>query len=241
MPIFDAHMHVGDFGPMMNVGIDTPGIAQLMREHDIDGGVVFAPDNAMTAECLESLPGVYGLVWSNPKAPGYLEEAARYLEHPRFRGIKLHPTLDGFHPNDPSVHPLMKLLRQHDLPVLIHCGHPVFSLPWSIEELIVEFPDVKVVLGHMGHGNVIYINGAIDVAVRNPNVYLETSGMPMHTKILEAVERVGPDRVMFGSDIPFHHPQVEIDRVLLAGLSPELLERVLSTNGRALFLGSLGD
>jgi predicted TIM-barrel fold metal-dependent hydrolase len=51
------------------------------------------------------------------------------------------------------------------------------------------------------------------------------------------VERVGPDRVMFGSDIPFHHPQVEIDRVLLAGLSPELLERVLSTNARALFLG----
>ena len=124
--------------------------------------------------------------------------------------------------------------------MLIHCGHPVYSLPWSIEELIVEFPHVKVVLGHMGHGNVIYINGAIDVAERNANVYLETSGMPMPTKIKEAVERVGPDRVLFGSDIPFHHPQVEIDRVRLAGLAPELLERVLSANGRALFLGEGG-
>ena len=45
----------------------------------------------------------------------------------------------------------------------------------------------------MGHGNVVYINGSIDVALRNPNVYLETSGMPMHTKIREAYERVGGD------------------------------------------------
>ena len=104
-------------------------------------------------------------------------------------------------------------------------------------DTLLEFPTVKVILGHMGHCNVVYINGAIDVAERNANVYLETSGMPMPTKIREAVERVGPDRVLFGSDIPFHHPKIEIDRVHLSGLSPELVERVLSTNARALFLG----
>ena len=38
----------------------------------------------------------------------------------------------------------------------------------------------------------------IDIAARNPNVYLETSGMPMHTKIREAYERVGETRVLFG-------------------------------------------
>jgi predicted TIM-barrel fold metal-dependent hydrolase len=46
--------------------------------------------------------------------------------------------------------------------------------------------------------------------------------------------------VLFGSDIPFHHPKVEIDRVRLAGLAREVLERVLSSNGRALFLGEGG-
>jgi predicted TIM-barrel fold metal-dependent hydrolase len=221
---------------MMNVGVDTAGLAELMRDHEIDGGVVFAPDVTLVQHAMDAIAGLYGLVWANPKLAGYVEETARLLDDPRFRGIKLHPTLDGFHPNDPSIHPLMELLAERDLPVLIHCGHPVYSLPWSIEELIVAFPHVKVILGHMGHCNVIYINGAIDVAARNANVYLETSGMPMHTKIKEAVERVGPDRVMFGSDIPFHHPKVEIDRVRLAGLTPELLERVLSTNARALFL-----
>ena len=105
--------------------------------------------------------------------------------------MKLHPLLDGYHPNDPVVHPLYELLIERDVPVLIHCGHPIFTLPWSIEEACVAFPLAKVILGHMGHGNIVYINGSIDVAARNPNVYLETSGMPMHTKIKEAVERVG--------------------------------------------------
>ncbi|MFQ5427165.1 MAG: amidohydrolase family protein, partial [Gaiellales bacterium] len=120
---------------------------------------------------------------------------------------------------------------------LIHCGHPIFTLPWSIEELIRRYPDARIILGHMGHGNIIYINAAIDVAERNPNVYLETSGMPMHTKIREAVERVGPTRVMYGSDAPFHHPQVEITKVRLSGLPPDLVHRVLSANGPRLFLG----
>ena len=51
------------------------------------------------------------------------------------------------------------------------------------------------------------------MAARNPNVYLETSGMPMHTKIREAVDRIGADRVMYCSDAPFHHPRVEMEKV----------------------------
>ena len=121
--------------------------------------------------------------------------------------------------------------------MLVHCGHPIFTLPWSIEEAVVAFPELRLVLGHMGHGNIVYINASIDVAARNPNVYLETSGMPMHTKIREAVERIGADRVMYGSDAPFHHPRVEMEKVRVSGLSTELVERVLGTSARALFLG----
>jgi len=78
---------------------------------------------------------------------------------------------------------------------------------------------------------------AIDVAARNPNVFLETSGMPMHAKIVEAVERVGPDRVLYGSDAPFHHPAVELTKVRVSGLPQDLADRVLGENGRRLFFG----
>ena len=61
--------------------------------------------------------------------------------------------------------------------------------------------------------------------------------MPMHTKIKEAADRVGPERVLYGSDAPFHHPAVEILRVQVSGLEPGELNQVLSTNARSLFLG----
>jgi len=234
--IFDAHTHVGDF-PLFNVSLDRDGLAGLMEEHGYSGCVVFHPDNAMVAQTVGSLPGTHGLVWANPRMPGFLEEALDWLESDLFVGVKLHPLLDGYHPAEPVVHPLYERLADRGLPVLVHCGHPIFTLPWSIEEAVLPHPELKVVLGHMGHGNIVYINAAIDVAVRRPNTWLETSGMPMHTKIREAVERVGQDRVMYGSDAPFHHPRVEIEKVRVSGLPPDLVERVLGENARRLFLG----
>ena len=234
--IFDAHMHVGEF-PLFDVRLDRDGLIELMAAHRIDSCLVFHPDNEYVRGVVESVPGAYGLVWANPRLPGYLESALELIEHPRFLGVKLHPLLDGYHPNDPIVHPLAALLAERGLPVLVHCGHPIFTLPWSIEELARSFPTLRVVLGHMGHGNIVYINASIDVAERNPHVYLETSGMPMHTKIREAVRRAGADRVLYGSDAPFHHPEVEIRKVELSGLEPDLVERVLNRNGRLLFFG----
>lgn len=236
--IVDSHMHVGEF-PLFGVSLDRDGLVAEMREHGVDAGLVFHPDNDLVRSVIADTPGVYGLVWANPRRPDAASETARFLDETgsRFRGVKLHPLLDGYHPDEPAVHPIIELLIERELPALIHCGHPIFTLPWSIEELIVRYPAARIILGHMGHGNIVYINAAIDVAARHPNVYLETSGMPMHAKIREAVERVGPDRVLYGSDTPFHHPSVELTKVRVSGLPPDLTDRVLGENGRRLFFG----
>jgi len=233
--VFDPHMHIGDF-PAFGVSLDRDGLIALMEESGIDDVIVFHPDNAQTQTVVESSPHVYGLAWINPRVPGYVDETRHYLDHPRFLGVKLHPLLDGYLPADPSIDPVMELLGERSMPVLLHTGHPIFSLPWSIEDLAVKFPQNAVVMGHMGHGNIVYINAAIDIAARRPNVYLETSGMPMHTKVREAVERLGPERVMYGSDAPFHHPSVELLKVKLSGLPEQLIDRITDDTARDLFL-----
>jgi predicted TIM-barrel fold metal-dependent hydrolase len=233
---FDAHMHLGPLGAQYGVSLDAAGLVSAMRDSGIEAGALFSQDNEAVRDVVDSVAGVYGLVWANPRAPAFLQQAREYLGHPGFVGIKLHPIRDGFHPNDLAVHPLMELAIELDVPVLIHSGHPIFSLPWIIEELVVGFPEAKVILAHMGHGNVVYINASIDVGRRNPNVYLETAGMPMHTKIRDAIDVLGPTRVLYGSGMPAYHPQVEMDKVRLSGLSDELVDRVLDKNARALFL-----
>lgn len=236
MPITDAHMHVGDF-PTFGVMLDESGLDRYLAANGIDAGMVFHQDNAMVRRVVQDIPAAYGLYWANPKNPGCVEELREYLDDPKFRGVKLHPLMDGFHPDDPRVWPIIELLIERDLPALIHCGHPIFSLPWSIEELIIRYPEAKIILGHMGHGNVVYIDASIAVAERHPNVYLETSGMPMTLKILEAVQRVGSERVLYGSDGPWHEPKVEQLKVQLAGLNQEDLENVMHRSSQRLFLG----
>ena len=237
--LLDSHMHVGDF-PYFNVSIDRDGLVGTMREHGVGTGMVFHPDNQFVRGIVAETPGLYGLVWVDPREADAARTTAALLDEPgsKFRGVKLHPLLDGYHPDDPMVHPIIELLIERGLPALIHCGHPIFTLPWSIEELIRRYPQARIILGHMGHGNIVYINAAIDVAARNPNVYLETSGMPMHSKIREAVERAGADKVLYGSDTPFHHPTVELAKVRVSGLSSDQASGVLGENGRRLFFGT---
>ena len=53
--IFDSHMHVGSFESMFRVSLDRDGMVELMRENEIENGVVFHPDNAYVAGVVESV------------------------------------------------------------------------------------------------------------------------------------------------------------------------------------------
>ena len=46
------------------------------------------------------------------------------------------------------------------------------------------------------------------------------------------MDLIGEDRVMYGSDIPFHDPAVEIARICAAGLTRDQLEKVFYTNAK---------
>lgn len=234
VPVIDAHMHIGEF-PLFGASATVADLEQWMDECGIDMGVVFAPDNEMVAASIAGNRRFRGLVWVNPHRDGHLEELERLLDDDSFVGAKLHPLINGFHPNDAIVQPIMRVLAERGRPVLVHCGHPIFSLPWSIEELAVDNPDVAVILGHMGHGNIVYINASIDIAARRPNVYLETSGMPTLSRIPHAVERAGRERVLFGSDAPLHHPGLEKDKIAMSGIGGEDLSAVLGGSAAELF------
>lgn len=232
--VVDAHMHIGEFR-IFGASSTVAQLEEWMDECGIDRGIVFAPDNRMVAAEIAENPRFHALAWVNPHRDDHLTELEQLLDTEVFVGAKLHPLIDGFHPNDAIVQPIMRVLAERGRPALVHCGHPIFSLPWSIEELAIDNPDVPVILGHMGHGNIVYINAAIDVAARRPNVYLETSGMPTMTRIPHAVERVGAEKVLFGSDAPLHHPLLEKEKIVMSGLEEEHLSQVLGGSAVELF------
>lgn len=232
--VIDVHSHIGSY-PLFNVTLNADDLVKSMRKYSISRAIIFAYDNKSVEKAVRIHKELYGMVWANPKDSTTIKFLKAHLNEPKFVGVKLHPLLDGYLPVPEALEEIMGLVKDAGWGVLVHCGHPPFTLPWSYELLAEKFSDVPIVLGHMGHGNIVYINGCLEVAARRKNIYLETSGMPMHTKIFEAVKTLGAERVVWGSDVPFHHYAVELTKVCVAGLSKKELERVLGLNALNLF------
>jgi len=237
LPVIDAHAHIGSFGSWAQVSSTATSLLAEMDQFEVEKAIVFSPDNNLVRDAVKRYgKRLVGYVWPNPHETTAVKLVKQALDEWGFRGIKLHPLLNAFLPTDDIVHPIMEEARRARVPVAIHSGHPPFSLPWSIGELAEVYPDVRIVMLHMGHGHGVYIQAAINTARRYENIILETSGMPMHTKIREAVKTVGERRVVYGSDIPFHHSSVELQRVKMAGLSDRELGLVLHDNTRDFLL-----
>lgn len=233
--IVDAHAHIGSGGPLFGVSISPDELRRLMKKYNYSRCIVMSRDNDAVARAVRGSGDLLANVWVNPREEGYEKRLREYLRCENFIGIKLHPLFDAFLPYEPIVNPAAEVAEEFEVPIQFHCGHPPFSLPWTFEPLARAFPKVKIVLVHMGHGHIVYINGAIEVAERNPNIYLETSGMPMHTKIREAVMRVGKERVLYGDDLPYGHPSWELEKARAAGLGEEEFKGLMGENARRLY------
>jgi predicted TIM-barrel fold metal-dependent hydrolase len=143
-----------------------------------------------------------------------------------FCGIKVHG-----HEAVPSRE-VCEAARAFRLPLLVD----VAGKASIIEMLAPEFPDVDFVIPHLGsfaddwraHQQVI------DQLVRYPNVYGDTSGVRRFDYLVQAVNRAGARKIIYGSDGPWLHPGVEIEKVRLLGLSEP--EQMLILGGNAVRL-----
>ena len=74
-------------------------------------------------------------------------------------------------------------------------------------------------MDHMGWR--YYVDGAIKVAMKTPNIYLETAMVSMPGYIKIAVDKLGADRVIYGSDYPTGDPGAMLQVIKAARLKPE--------------------
>ena len=237
MKKIDLHTHVGNFAGWASVKSDIESIIRNMEIYEIETTVLCSsgPDtNEDTNDGFKKYPDkIFPAVYVNPlEGEKCINTLRHYIEDEGFKGIKMNPLKSAFVADDIVVDPVMEIAEKYDVPVFIHSGHPPYSLPWSIALLAERHPNVRVVMIHMGHGHGVYIDAALKMARRYKNIYLEMSGMPMGCKIKEAYDTVGNDRIMFGIDTPFHHPTVEMQKVITSGLDEKGIEDVFYNNAK---------
>jgi predicted TIM-barrel fold metal-dependent hydrolase len=129
-------------------------------------------------------------------------------------------------------------------PVMIHTGTSIFpgarnrfSDPMAVDDVAVDFPRLKLVLAHAGRP--LYMDTAIFLVRRHPNVRVDLSGIPPK-KLLEYLPRLEElsDRCLWGTDYP--SPGVASMRrnvadFLALPLSDPAKQRILWDNAIALF------
>lgn len=123
---------------------------------------------------------------------------------------------------DKIYEPLYQIAQKYDVPVVFHTGDTYdmagklkYADPLTIDEVAVDHPKVRFVIAHCGNP---WLESAAEVAYKNPNVYLDGSGLMVGDLSQAPIEKVNaylaqpiawvfgyldnPGKLMFGTDWP---------------------------------------
>lgn len=141
---------------------------------------------------------------------------------------------------------IMQPFTSHRIPLLLHTNEPVghiypgksLSSLKEIYQFIQALPDQAIILAHWGGGFFFY-ELMPEVAQAARNVYYDTAASPFlyHPKIYSvAIDILGPNKILFGSDYPLISPQryfAEMDRI---GLPAHLQNKIKKINFQKLIM-----
>jgi len=231
--IIDAHVHLGKF-PQTRIDGNPQTLIKIADKLGIDKLCVssfkaiaydFYEGNKDLLEAIKEYPGrIYGYVTVNPRfGDEAVEEIRRYVGQHGMVGIKLHAEIQGYPGNDPCVYPVMEEAAKLDVPVKIHAETD------ETDQLADRFPDVTIIMCHMGGGG-DWLKG-IRTAKRRGNVILDTTSSCTDVGMVEeAVATIGPERIVYGSDMPLLNPIAQLAKVQTADIDEDAKRKILGEN-----------
>jgi predicted TIM-barrel fold metal-dependent hydrolase len=226
--------------PRVGEGVYDPDGSQMIRDMDdlgIDVSVIQVLDwglnyvtrgeedsitpiaeiNRLTLEVAHRNPGrVYAFAGVDPRRAGAVKLFERAVKEWGAIGYKPY-TPNGYYANDPSLLPIYEKCVEFDVPVLIHCGGSGYAIPEPVEEIAVQFPDLKVILGHtnlQGRFESGTYWRAIQIASGVTNIHLDICDWQVlgildewniadFWHVMDVMRNsVGAHRIVWGTDLP---------------------------------------
>lgn len=204
---------------MDEAGIDKTVILPL------DWGLIFGEppisieeQNREIAKLAEKYPDrVIAFASVDPQRRGGLRLFERAVKEWGAKGLKLHP-LSGFYLNDPVVYCFYEKAEELGVPVLVHIGtdppplRSKYGQPIYLNDVGIDFPDLTIIGAHMGG---IWENDAVQIASMHPNIHLDfalkqrvafQTPMEFYPWLRLMLDRLGPRKMMLGSDYPYVRP-----------------------------------
>jgi uncharacterized protein len=243
-------------------------VAELDR-HQIARAALIASipgDEESVAAAIARHPArLVGFFMLNPSAADAAERLLRALSDWKLRGVCLFPAMHHYRLDDERVTATFEVAASRGAAVFVHCGvltvgvrkrlglPSPFNLrlgdPLTLATVAARFPKVPVIIPHFGAG---FLRETLMAADQCPNIHLDTSstngwvkyhpGLTLEAVLRQALEVVGPDRLLFGTDSSFfprgwQHQIFEQQQATLdaIGVAPEAQEKIFSGNFQRLF------
>jgi predicted TIM-barrel fold metal-dependent hydrolase len=155
-----------------------------------------------------------------------VEEVRRCYEQHGFRGIKIYS-----HPEasiaEPETEALLAAAAELQMPILAH------TTPDECDQLMRRVPEARLVMAHMGGHPYAFgdWHRAVAVARKHKNLLLDTASSQIDNGMIEwAVAELGPDRILFGTDMPLLDPHTQLAKVAGAEIDDQAKARILGGN-----------
>ena len=239
-PVFDFHVRLAPRPGALESMLATMDDCGIARAAVCSGGVVTldqladnvmegghteedADNEAVLEACAAAGGRLVPFFFANPHRP-----AARYREQAAdYRGLEVSPAVHGVPLTDSRVLDLVEVAAEFQHPVYAVCiGRPGCDAA-ELAVLAEKYPDVTFILGHCGFVGIDL--WSVRQIQHRPNVLAETSGCYTGIAAL-TVQRLGAERVLFGTEYPLQHPEVELAKLRALRLDPERWAAVMWRN-----------
>jgi hypothetical protein len=192
-----------------------------------------AGNDDLLALC-RAVPWLHMAVVVDPGVDESLRQAERMLRDPRVVAVKLHPDRHRYRAGDHAGAILRLLAGFPGKAMLVHCTGTAYSDPAPVIERAAEAGRVPVIMAHLGR---IEPPDRVIRLIRDRgarNVYVDTSALRDAGMVRRAIETIGAERILFGSDFPFYRPSGIIELIRSCGAAERDIDRILSLNAREL-------
>lgn len=232
--IIDAHTCWHTY-EMKGIRVSEEEFIEILDKCDIDKAMVCCPfyllsdfkfGNDKVLKFMNKYPNrIIGFATINPLFENEaIEEIKRCVES-GMKGIKLHCDLSQVPYNDYLTFPIIEEAIKFDIPVFIHTSEDNIS---EAEFISQKYPECTFIFAHIG--NKLW-KKTCKFAKFQKNVILCISGLIFEIGFLEeAVENVGDERVVFGSDFVFVNLSINLGIVKCSSLSKESKNKILGLN-----------
>jgi len=239
--VCDAHIHVGEYFGGIEQSFPFNVLYRIMEKFKIDKVLVSSSEVNPEVENVRIIKEttknkqIYGLIRTTPNnytRQDYLKKLEKLFEtNDKIVGLKINPSTEKHQIVDPIYANALELLNDHNLVLLVHCGRWIEMSGWHhVIPVAKRYRNIKIIMGHMGGTHPDLSFPAIDAAQPLRNVFMDTSQTRQPVVLERGIEKLGPNRILFGSDMPWGDYLQNLVGLLQLEDNENFLNKVLREN-----------